>query len=157
VPTQQTDGPGTSGLTDARKDSVDCTAVDEGSPASSDRPLKKSPSTNGGEPSGGSSAEAEGSTTNDKVDADDAEGADKAKTTKEPIPPFHDDELLRDLQNTETEQSTNIHGFFATLALCHTALASRGENGVWNYMAQSPDESALCVMVLSVFCCAPVC
>jgi len=36
-----------------------------------------------------------------------------------------------------------LHGFFAVLGLCHTALAAEPEPGVIEYKAQSPDEAAL--------------
>lgn len=59
------------------------------------------------------------------------------------LAPFHDAGLLADLHNTETEQSRLLHGFFAVLGLCHTALAAEPEPGVIEYKAQSPDEAAL--------------
>lgn len=71
--------------------------------------------------------------------------SNKPKTVlpKEVLAPFHDPELLADLNNTETEQSRLLHGFFAVLGLCHTALAAEIEPGLIEYKAQSPDEAAL--------------
>ncbi|CDZ96254.1 phospholipid-translocating atpase [Phaffia rhodozyma] len=66
----------------------------------------------------------------------------KAKA-KDDIPRFHSDELDRVLENEDSEQYTNVSGFFTNLALCHTALASEDSNGMMEYMAQSPDEAAL--------------
>ena len=103
----------------------------EQSPSSSDRPLKKisTPHTD------------DESKTTDENNTPDVKA--KVKVPKEVLAPFHDEHLSTDLGNQDSEQSTNIHAFFATLALCHTALASEDANGVIEYMAQSPDESAL--------------
>lgn len=70
---------------------------------------------------------------------------EKPKTVlpKEVLAPFHDADLLTDINNTETEQSRLLHGFFAVLGLCHTALAAEVSPGVIEYKAQSPDEAAL--------------
>lgn len=125
------DDPATNGNGDA-KVSRDETAVDpEQSPSSSERPLKKITTA---------------PTDEIKDESTDGSGSDvkaKVKLPKEVLAPFHDDHLSGDLANQDTEQSTSIHAFFATLALCHTALASEDANGVIEYMAQSPDESAL--------------
>jgi phospholipid-translocating ATPase len=67
----------------------------------------------------------------------------KVALAKEVLAPFHDPELLSDMNNTETEQSRLLHGFFAVLGLCHTALAAEVQPGVIEYKAQSPDEAAL--------------
>ncbi|KAL1408157.1 hypothetical protein Q8F55_004961 [Vanrija albida] len=68
----------------------------------------------------------------------------KKKTEAErEIPPFHDAELDADLGDQDSEQSRLLHGFFAVLGLCHTALASENEDGVIEYKSQSPDETAL--------------
>lgn len=73
------------------------------------------------------------------------DGDDKPKVAlpKEVLAPFHDPELLSDMNDTETEQSRLLHGFFAVLGLCHTALAAEVAPGVIEYKAQSPDEAAL--------------
>lgn len=57
--------------------------------------------------------------------------------------PFQDHELSNDMSDPQSNQARLIHGFFATLGLCHTVLASEDEHGVIQYKAQSPDESAL--------------
>lgn len=83
--------------------------------------------------------------------SDQARGDDQHNTTdgvkvalpKEVLAPFHDDNLNRDLENHDSEQSRILHGFFAVLGLCHTALAAEPEPGVIEYKAQSPDEAAL--------------
>jgi phospholipid-translocating ATPase len=67
----------------------------------------------------------------------------KVHLPKEVLAPFHDADLLADLNNTETEQSRLLNGFFAVLGLCHTVLAAEPEKGVIEYKAQSPDEAAL--------------
>ncbi|KAI8447975.1 putative aminophspholipid translocase, partial [Phakopsora pachyrhizi] len=59
------------------------------------------------------------------------------------LEPFKDSVLDEDLNNSNSDQSRMIHGFFATLALCHTVLASEDESGRLVYKAQSPDEAAL--------------
>ncbi len=69
--------------------------------------------------------------------------ADKPKAVKEVLTPFHDADLLEDLNDTETEQSRLLNGFFAVLGLCHTVLTAELEKGVIEYKAQSPDEAAL--------------
>jgi phospholipid-translocating ATPase len=71
------------------------------------------------------------------------QGKPKTVLPKEVLAPFHDPELLSDLNDTESEQSRLLHGFFAVLGLCHTALAAETEPGVIEYKAQSPDEAAL--------------
>lgn len=80
-----------------------------------------------------------------KQEDEDPSKSAKIKTVlpKEVLAPFHDQELLSDLNDTETEQSRLLHGFFAVLGLCHTALAAEIEPGVIEYKAQSPDEAAL--------------
>ncbi len=72
-----------------------------------------------------------------------APGKPKVLLAKEVINPFHDAKLLEDLNQTETEQSRLLNGFFAVLGLCHTVLAAEPEPGVIEYKAQSPDEAAL--------------
>lgn len=58
---------------------------------------------------------------------------------------FHDDTLENDLLHGDSqEHSRTLHGFFATLSLCHTVLASYDtDTGMITYKAQSPDEAAL--------------
>lgn len=58
---------------------------------------------------------------------------------------FHDETLEQDLLHGDSqEHSRTLHGFFATLSLCHTVLASYDpETGMITYKAQSPDEAAL--------------
>jgi phospholipid-translocating ATPase len=70
-------------------------------------------------------------------------GVPKTILPKEVLAPFHDPELLHDLNDTDSEQSRLLHGFFAVLGLCHTALAVEPEPGLIEYKAQSPDEAAL--------------
>jgi phospholipid-translocating ATPase len=67
----------------------------------------------------------------------------KVAMAKEVLARFHDAGLLVDLNDTETEQSRLLNGFFAVLGLCHTVLAAGHEKGVIEYKAQSPDEAAL--------------
>lgn len=123
--------------------SADGTIVHDGShsPSSSDRPLKQDDVHSRGDDStskaGDSYAPNSGST-----------GKAKVKLSKDVLVPFHDDHITSDLADQNSEQSQAIHGFFATLALCHTALASEDEDGSIQYMAQSPDESALYVVFL---------
>lgn len=73
----------------------------------------------------------------------DVEGEAKVRLPKEVLAPFHDEKLLEDLGKRESDQSKQLHGFFATLALCHTVLAAVDEDGTIEYKAQSPDEAAL--------------
>lgn len=79
--------------------------------------------------------------------SDNAQGEDpnkpKVQLPEEVLAPFHDASLLADLQDTESEQCRRLHGFFAVLGLCHTALAAQVAPGVIEYKAQSPDEAAL--------------
>ncbi|KIO25076.1 hypothetical protein M407DRAFT_25607 [Tulasnella calospora MUT 4182] len=58
---------------------------------------------------------------------------------------FHDETLEQDLLHGDSqEHSRTLHGFFATLSLCHTVLASYDpDTGMITYKAQSPDEAAL--------------
>ncbi|WVO15675.1 hypothetical protein L204_103336 [Cryptococcus depauperatus] len=67
----------------------------------------------------------------------------KVALPKEVLAAFHNDELDKDLEAHDTEQSRILHGFFAVLGLCHTVLAAEPEPGVIEYKAQSPDEAAL--------------
>ncbi|KAJ9113189.1 hypothetical protein QFC22_006028 [Naganishia vaughanmartiniae] len=78
-------------------------------------------------------------------DAPNGEESSKPKVQLPPevLAPFHDTGLLADLHETESEQSRRLHGFFAVLGLCHTALAAEVSPGVIEYKAQSPDEAAL--------------
>lgn len=66
-----------------------------------------------------------------------------ATTSKDPTSTFRNQELNFELQKTDSEQSRLLHGFFAVLGLCHTALAAENESGEIEYKAQSPDEAAL--------------
>lgn len=79
--------------------------------------------------------------------SDDNSNSTDATSLKRPkereIPPFRDHVLEADLENTDSEQSRILHGFFVVLGLCHTALASEPEPGHIQYKAQSPDEAAL--------------
>jgi phospholipid-translocating ATPase len=128
---------------ESSKISADGTAVHDGShsPSSSDRPLKHD--------------DAHSKGTDGDAHADGS-NKPKVKLAKDVLVPFHDDEITRDLADQNSEQSQAIHGFFATLALCHTALASEDENGVIQYMAQSPDESALCVFFIFLISSLPL-
>jgi len=58
---------------------------------------------------------------------------------------FSDSALQADLlSGADPNHARSLNGFFATLALCHTVLASQDpDTGVITYKAQSPDESAL--------------
>ncbi|KAG8905995.1 hypothetical protein FRB99_007852 [Tulasnella sp. 403] len=58
---------------------------------------------------------------------------------------FVDSALQADLHGgASPEHSRSLNGFFATLALCHTVIASTDpETGMITYKAQSPDEAAL--------------
>ncbi|KAH9818620.1 putative aminophspholipid translocase [Melampsora americana] len=69
--------------------------------------------------------------------------ADPEATELPSIEPFQDLGLIHDLSDPKSDQARLIHGFFATLGLCHTVLASEDETGTIQYKAQSPDESAL--------------
>lgn len=73
-----------------------------------------------------------------------AEGIVKVKLPKDVLATFHSDELDQTLQDHDSENFTNVAGFFTNLALCHTAMAVE-THGVIEYTAQSPDESALYV------------
>ncbi|KAK4685890.1 phospholipid-translocating ATPase, partial [Tremellales sp. Uapishka_1] len=76
-------------------------------------------------------------------DSDSSEGSPKVALAKEVLLPFHDAQLDKDLEDSDSEQSRVLHGFFAVLGLCHTVLAAEPEPGVIEYKAQSPDEAAL--------------
>lgn len=69
--------------------------------------------------------------------------ADPEATELPTIEPFQDLALIHDLSDPKSDQARLIHGFFATLGLCHTVLATEDETGTIQYKAQSPDESAL--------------
>lgn len=73
-----------------------------------------------------------------------AEGSVKVKLPKDVLAPFHSEELDQTLRDHDSENFTNVAGFFTNLALCHTAMAVE-THGVIEYTAQSPDESALYV------------
>lgn len=92
------------------------------SSTSSDTPLSKKPSDN---------------------TAEEDSSKPKVQLPAEVLAPFHDENILKDLHDTESEQSRRLHGFFAVLGLCHTALAAEVSPGVIEYKAQSPDEAAL--------------
>jgi len=77
----------------------------------------------------------------DPIQTDDAKP--KMVLPKEVLAPFRDLELLKSLNDIGSERSRLLHGFFAVLALCHTALAAKPEPGIIAYKAQSPDEVAL--------------
>lgn len=73
------------------------------------------------------------------------DGGDEKKKTKladQVLQPFHDSEIDRDLARKDSQEATNLYGFFCNLALCHTVLA-QDEDGLIAYKAQSPDEAAL--------------
>lgn len=80
------------------------------------------------------------------VSGSDNSGDDELKKkadAEREIPPFHDSELAHDLADHDSEQSRLLHGFFAVLGLCHTALTGENEDGTIEYKSQSPDETAL--------------
>ncbi|XP_076443578.1 phospholipid-transporting ATPase ID-like [Babylonia areolata] len=52
---------------------------------------------------------------------------------------FYDEELLKVVRSGDQYS----HGFFLTLALCHTVMSQTLEDGTLEYQAQSPDEAAL--------------
>ena len=70
-------------------------------------------------------------------------GAPKVKLADDVAISFHDDAITRDLEDRNSQQARLLNGFFINLALCHTVLAAHDEEGIIQYKAQSPDESAL--------------
>lgn len=119
--TKHVEGPGSQGLTAKVSGSDAGTAIGDSSSAES--PLKDVVKDDA------------------SVKGDDS-GEVKVKLPKEVLAPFHSDDLDRALEDHDAEGFTQVAGFFTNLALCHTAMAQETD-GVIEYTAQSPDESAL--------------
>jgi phospholipid-translocating ATPase len=119
--TVHVEGPGSQGLTVKVSGSDNGTAI--GDSSSSEHPLK------------------DVAKDDTSVKGDD-DGEVKVKLPKEVLAPFHSDDLDRALEDHDAEGFTQVAGFFTNLALCHTAMAAEND-GVIEYTAQSPDESAL--------------